>query len=123
MVNIAVTFLFDDIHYEIATVEKNCMKNVGITRTLKNLLSLQKSEKNKHGNADWRGAGETKTVSISDFILCVRLKMLMGLFEDYKRITVNVKQDLILLRLLSDLNAIYSEDAINIKLEITTTHW
>lgn len=122
LVNNAVAFLFDDIRYEIAASEVDRTRNVGITSTLKNLLSLRKSEKNKLGNAGWLGAGETKNVS-TDFTLCVPLKMFMGFFEDYRRIVVNVKQELILLRSSSDLNAIYSDDATEIKLEITSIHW
>ena len=120
-VNNAVAFLFDDIRYEIGGVEVDRIKNVGITTTIKNLLSVQKGELESLKNACWLGAG--KSEKTKEFSFSIPLHMLLGLTEDYKRIIANVKQELILLCSATDSNAVYSSDAVQITLEITNVCW
>lgn len=72
-------------------------------------------------NACWLGVGHT--LEKNEFSFTVPLKLLLGFAEDYKRIIVNVKQELVLLRSASDHNAIVSEDAVNIALNISSICW
>jgi hypothetical protein len=120
-INNAVAFLFDDIRYEIGGVEIDRIKNAGITTTIKNLLSIQQGELESLKNACWLGAG--KTDKTKEFSFSVPLHLLLGFAEDYKRIIANVRQELILLRSSTDSNAVYSENATQITLEITGVYW
>ena len=120
-VNNAVAFLFDDIRYEIGGVEVDRTKNVGITTTIKNLLSVQQSELESLRNACWLGVGETE--KFEEFSFSIPIRFLLGFAEDYKRVVTNVRQELILLRSSTDKNAVYSADATKITLEITNVHW
>lgn len=120
-VNNAVAFLFDDIRYEIGGVEVDRIKNVGITTTIKNLLSVQQGELESLKNACWLGSG--KTEKITEFSFSVPLHMLLGFAEDYKRVIANVRQELILLRSSTDLNAVHSTNAAEVVLEITGVYW
>lgn len=125
-----MAFLLEDIRYEIGGIEIDRTKNVGITSTIKNLLSVRKDEEPSLKNACWLGAGQTLELTPSgnktsvEFTFSVPLKMLMGFAEDYKRIVVNVKQELILLRSATDMNAnTVDEDTTEVKLEITGLYW
>jgi hypothetical protein len=122
LVNNAVAHLFDDIRYEIGGIEVDHSKNPGITTTVKGLLSLNNVENATLKNACWLGAGKTLD-GVKDFTFCVPLRLLLGFAEDYKKVLVNVKQELILLRSASDLDAIVSVDATSCSVEITNLYW
>lgn len=121
LVNNAMAFLFDDIRYEIGGVEIDRTKNVGITTTMKNLLSTSLDELVNLKNSCWLGPG--KTSEATEFTFSIPLSRLLGFAEDYKRIVVNVRQELILLRSASDYNAITSNDATSVTLTITGLYW
>lgn len=122
LVNNAIAYLFDDIRYEIGGIELDHTKNVGTTTTMKGILSVRDVEKDSLKNACWLGVG--KSLETTEFAFSVPLRLLLGFAEDYKRILVNVKQELILLRSASDLNAITSTDApTSCDIEITSLYW
>lgn len=122
LVNNAISYLFEDIRFEIAGIVVDHAKNVGITSTIKNLLSIREEEKNILKNACWFGPGGTYKTA-DEFTFSVPLRMLFGFMEDYKKIIVNVKQELILLRTATDRNAVFSTDASQFTLEITDLCW
>lgn len=121
LVNNAIAHLFDDIRYEIGGVEVDRTRNVGITSTIKNTMSIFSGEEGSLKNACWLGPG--KSEKTTSFSFSVPLKLLMGFFEDYKKIIVNVKQELILLRSASDKNAVLSTDASDVTLKIDNIYW
>ena len=121
LVNNAMAFLFEDIRYEIGGVEVDRVKNLGITTTIKNLLSARKEDEHNLKNACWLGV--KNTFDTSPFTFSVPLRLLMGFAEDYRRIVVNVKQELILLRSATDNNAVISADGDNLDLTITKLYW
>src|SRR5690242_20640207 len=74
-------------------------RNVGITTTMKNFISITPSESNHMYNAGW----SVDTFPVSDastgsFNVCIPLKCLLGFAEDFKRILLNVRQELVLIR-------------------------
>jgi hypothetical protein len=113
--NNAIAFLFEEIRFEMSGVEVDRTRRVGITTTIKNLLSLDDvEEKTKTINACWThpSSANTKLKSMintgqGSFNFLLPLKMLMGFAEDYTRIVINVKQELILLRAATDADALY----------------
>lgn len=121
LVNNAVAFLFEDIRYEIGGIEVDRTKNLGIATTMKNILSIREEEKVNLENACWFGPGESK--EISEFSFSIPLRLLLGFAEDYRRIIVNVKQELVLLRSATDVNAVVSSDAHEVVVEIQNVHW
>lgn len=121
LVNNAIAFLFDDIRYEISGVEIDRTKNVGISSTIKNVLSVRRDELIQLKNACWLEPG--KATETTAFTYTVPLKLLLGFAEDYKKVIVNVRQELILLRSASDDNAIISDDATSVELTITSLYW
>lgn len=121
----AMSFLFDEIRYEICGTEVDRVKNVGITTMMKNILTSRPSDEKWMQNAGWK----VTTVGVLDektsFSFCVPLKLLLGFAEDYNHILLNVKQELILLRASSDKNVVFQSAAAlhDIKLALDKVVW
>lgn len=113
--NNAMAFLFEEIRYELAGVEIARTRRLGVTSTMKNLLTFDTNEENARTiTACWTHPSKAiqtlKTAMISDngnFCFTVPLKMLMGFAEDYRHIVVNQKQELVLLRTATDTDALF----------------
>lgn len=99
-INNPMAFLFDEIRYEISGVTVDSTKKVGISSTLKGLASLTPHEKNMLTIAGWVEPDKDKIVpdSSGNFDFYIPLRLLLGFAEDYRRIIMNVKQELVLLR-------------------------
>lgn len=122
--NNAMAFLFENIRLEFNGVEIDRCKNVGITSTIKNILSLQFGEAKGLNHACWLGINAI--VNAPRFSYSVPLKMLLGFAEDHKKVVSNVKLELILLRSSSDKNSVISNDlegAGTWKVDITDIYW
>lgn len=125
LVNNAMSFLFDEIRYELCGTEIDRVKNVGITTTMKNILTSRPGDANWMENAGWK----VTTVSVLDektnFSYCVPLKLLLGFAEDYNHILLNVKQELVLLRSSTDKNAVFQSAASlhDIKIVLDKVVW
>ncbi|XP_046746393.1 uncharacterized protein LOC124411344 [Diprion similis] len=90
---------FDEIRYELNGVEIDRCKNVGITSTLKNYISLDQSKKNAMEIFGWKD-------------------------EDYKKIVANARHELILIRNRTDKNCYKTSAAAeDMRLEITKLQW
>lgn len=116
--NNAMAFLFEEIRYELAGVEVARTRRLGITSTIKNLLSLDANEQGSSTiTACWAHPSTAtttlKTMLGTDghFSFTVPLKLLMGFAEDYERIIVNQKQELVLLRTATDTDALHYNKA------------
>ncbi|EFN79522.1 hypothetical protein EAI_06732 [Harpegnathos saltator] len=104
--------MFDEIRYELDSVEIDRNRNVGITSTLKNYVSLSSNKNVIMKNAAWE---TTDTISPDGYFnFCVPLRV--GFCEDYKRIVINARHELILLRSRSDNNSLLGSSALDPKL-------
>ena len=133
--NNAMAFLFEEIRYELGGVEVARTRRVGITSALKNLLSFDVNEESTSTiTACWTHPAKATTTlqkmksTSGDFCFTVPLRMLMGFAEDYKRIIVNQKQELVLLWAASDTDALYynkstSEPAPDYNLKLQKVYW
>lgn len=123
LVNNFIAFLFEEIRYSIGGVDVDRTRNVGMTTTLKNLLSMRASDKNLWGNAGFTG----EKMSVEDngeFSCCVPLRMLLGFAEDYKKVVLNVRQELVLLRSSTDNNCVITaEQDARVKINLTKVNW
>lgn len=101
-----MAFLFDEIRYEISNIEIDRVKNVGITTSIKNLLSAKPNDINWMENACWNLPSTEAFAARSRFSFCIPLRLLLGFAEDYQKVLLNVKQELVLLRSATDKNAV-----------------
>ncbi|XP_070522394.1 uncharacterized protein [Cardiocondyla obscurior] len=114
------SFMFDEIRYELNGVEIDRNRNVGITSTLKNYISLTSDNAVMLQNAGW---SETSTTSEEFFNFYVPLSILLGFCEDYKRVVVNARHELILIRARNDNNSIIGNLELEPEIELHKIQW
>jgi len=96
--NNCVAFIFDEIRYELNNVEIDRNRNVGITSTLKNYVTVSSDRSVILRNVGW----DALTTAAGYFNFCVLLYILLGFSEDYKRMVINARHELILIRARND---------------------
>lgn len=101
-------FLFDEIRYELNGIEIDRCKQVGITSLMKGLVSFQKKNSDVLQLSSF-GAYEACNNSFS---YCIPLKYILGFAEDFKKIVINMKHELILVRSRNDNNCFIGEHNI-----------
>ena len=126
--NNCVAFMFDEIRYELNGVEVDRSRNPGITTALKHYASLSVDRSKALMNAGWDHtiAHDKDIFSSTSFNFCVPMNTLLGFCEDYRRIVMNARHELILIRARLDTNAMYATSvspAIVPKLEIRKIQW
>ncbi|KYN35097.1 hypothetical protein ALC56_10567 [Trachymyrmex septentrionalis] len=80
--------VFDEIRYELNGAEIDRNRNVGITSTLKNYVTVSSDRSVILRNAGWDA--QTTPIGYFNFSLYV----LLGFCEDYKRVMINLYDDL-----------------------------
>lgn len=103
------SFLFDSIRYELNGSEIDKCKNVGITSTLKGYASINASE---YSGMQSTCFPSTVRAAAGHFSLYIPLKLYLGFFEDYNRIILNCKHELILNRSRNDNNCFYGTNNV-----------
>lgn len=120
-----VLFLFDEIRYELSghTIDK--VRNPGVTTNMKNLISVTESDLVLCDNAGWNSSNDPNFMDDKgNFNLSIPLSMLLGFCEDYKKIIINTRQELVLLRSSTDLNCIVTSVSTEIpSIEIEKITW
>src|SRR5436190_778831 len=102
-----LAFLFDEVRYEIASKEVDSVRNPGIASLMKYVCSP--NTKKRYSNACIDTDDNLKKISENgEFSGCIPMEMLLGVFEDFDRVLVNVKQELILKIARNSLNAIFT---------------
>lgn len=124
-VNNGVAFLFDEIRYEIAGKTVDRVRNPGITTSMKGYLSYNTNESLRLQNAGWSPSAQSQVVNAEGYFnVCLPLRMLLGFAEDFRKILLNVKQELILIRSSTDTNAIVNSTAgETVKVDLTQISW
>jgi hypothetical protein len=124
LTNNAFAFMFEEIRYELNGMVVDKVRDVGITTTMKNLISLTEGEKNVLEMSGWSTTmSQPATVSNKNFSACLPLKRLLGLFEDYNKIMLGSKHELVLFRSKSDLNCMTIPATNDGKIIIEKIEW
>lgn len=130
LTNNFATFLFDEIRFELGGQRVDVCRLPGITSTLKGYASYSISESKMMSYAGWSPDNkeplqvqfvENAQDLSKKFTVCVPLKHIFGLAEDYRQIIVNMRQELVLIRARNDLNC-YRGDA-NSNITLTKIQW
>ena len=112
LTNNAFAYLFDELRYELNSVEVERVRNPGITTTLKGYISLSEPDLKTLSNQGWNTtSGKLKeSVPVVDadgnFNICISLDKLFGFAEDYRKMFFNSRHELVLIRAASDDNAL-----------------
>lgn len=104
-INNALLYLFQDIRYELNGVEIDKIKNAGITTTIKSLISMNESESKMSHAWGWNIEG-IKNIQGGSFSASIPLNNILGFAEDFKKVVINCRHELILLRSNTNLNAV-----------------
>lgn len=106
MVNNGPAFLFDEIRYEINGFEIDRCRNPGITTLMKGSVSYTYDDMLRMRNAGWlcHMSDENRASGNRTVNYCIPLSALFGFAEDYKRVVMNAKHELILVRSRSGVN-------------------
>ena len=126
LVDNAVAYLFEQIRYELNSVEIDKTRNLGAATLLKGLASMTNAEYTSSSNSGFAGLNDDNLVdsTTGNFSVCVPLKRWMGFFEDYEKIIISMRQELILQRASDDKNALYSTTtADSSKITIDSISW
>ncbi|KAK5637832.1 hypothetical protein RI129_000173 [Pyrocoelia pectoralis] len=106
LTNNFASFLFEEIRYELGGQRVDVCRNPGITSALKD-THLGWSPKNVEPlQVEYTKTGDNARY----FSVCIPLKHVFGMMEDYRQVIVNMKQELILIRSRSDTDC-YSGEA------------
>ena len=98
LVNNAICHLFEQIRYELNGVEIDKSKRVGLTTIMKGWISLSGQKEDFMLNSGWLDLKENLSI-INDkgsFDINIPLKMIFGFAEDYKKIIINCRHELVL---------------------------
>ena len=108
LVNNAICHLFEEIRYELNAIEIDKCKNVGLTTLMKGLVSHNPTQSFIIENAGWIDVEERQEIidNAGYFDVSIPLSLIFGFAEDYRKIVVNAKHELILIRSRNDLNAV-----------------
>lgn len=98
--------MLQEIKYKINDVDIDQTRNVGYASTVKGLVSFSTDQIRILNNGGWSSSDTSSIVKDGYFNAVLPLSTLMGFFEDYKKILINCKQELVILRSQSDANAI-----------------
>ena len=117
--NNCIAFMFDEIRYELDGVEIDRNRNVGITSTLKNYVTISSDKSVIMRNAGWDAHTDVRGY----FNFCVPMYMLLGFCEDYRRVVINARHELILIRARNDNNCLVGNSALESVIDIFKIQW
>ncbi|XP_036142905.1 uncharacterized protein LOC118645602 [Monomorium pharaonis] len=117
--NNCIAFMFDEIRYELDGVEIDRNRNVKITSSLKNYVTMSSDRSIIARNAGWDPWNPPNRY----FNFCVPLNMLLGFCEDYSCVVINARHELILIRARNDNNCLVGEPAREPEIELFKVQW
>ncbi|XP_018353647.1 PREDICTED: uncharacterized protein LOC108755251 [Trachymyrmex septentrionalis] len=117
--NNCVAFIFDEIRYELNGVEIDRNRNVGITSTIKNYVTVSSDRSVILWNAGW----DAQITAARYFNFCVPLYVLLGFCEDYRRVVINARHELILILARNDNNCLMGDSMTEPTLELFKVQW
>lgn len=119
-VNCFAGFMFDEIRYELNGVEIDRCKNVGFSNLIKGFPSIPVTDIPFLKISSWNEIDVQATQST--FNLCLPINLLLGFAEDYKKVIMNAKHELILVRSRSDSNCFYGVND-NAQINVKKIQW
>ncbi|XP_050516112.1 uncharacterized protein LOC126890974 [Diabrotica virgifera virgifera] len=124
-INNGISYLFRELRYELNGVTIDSVRNIGLISTLKNYLSLNENQSKLLQNAGWfPKEDKLKIDTHGNFNVCIPLKIWSGFFEDFQKIIINMRQELVLIREKDDIDAIIATDETETpKIEINKLYW
>ncbi|XP_044005910.1 uncharacterized protein LOC122850927 [Aphidius gifuensis] len=130
LVKMSIAHMFEEIRYEINGIEVDRSKNVGLTTLIKGYVSFNPNQKAFLENTGWIN-DEKIFDNEGNFNISIPLSILLGFAEDYRKIIINAKHELIIVRSNTDTNA-YKQTTVadaaaaaaeNVKISLEKIEW
>jgi hypothetical protein len=118
--------LFNEIRYEIAGVVVDRIRNPGMASNMKAYATYTKNQCTALENAGFFPKDQSTVIdkTTGRFNVVIPLKMFLGYCEDFKKILINLRQELVLIRANNDVNAFIFADATKIpKVTFQKIYW
>lgn len=96
-----ITFLFSEIRYELNGVEIDRCKMPGITTLMKNMIACQSTDLKSY-LLFTNGSG--RPLAVGTYHIVVPLRFLFGFCDDFRKVILNSKHELILVRSRTNTN-------------------
>jgi hypothetical protein len=114
-VNMGILFLFNEIRYEISGDSIDTVRNPGIASVLKGYATYNESQSKALQNSGWFPKEQSTIIDgvSGSFDVIIPLHMVLGLCEDFKKVLVNARQELVLRRGSDDSNAFLLDDDLD----------
>jgi hypothetical protein len=117
-------FMFEQLKYTLNGVLIDEVRNPGITSTLKSYISFNDNESKRLAVGGWDPFANTiQSTFGTHFSACIPLKFFLGFFEDYKKLILGARQELILLRSKTDDNCYISTGTKTATVKIDKIEW
>lgn len=120
-INNPISFLFQNIKYELNGVEIDHIKNAGITTTMKSYISMNEADSKIAALWGWNINGLKQ--KDGHFNVIIPLNKILGFAEDYNKILINCRHELILQRSNSAINSVIMEKNDDVNIEIQKVQW
>lgn len=126
-----VSFLFNDVRYELNGVEIDRLRNVGLSSTIKLMTASRASHLNGYSafceSMEISSPRSANIANSKDYDVVLPLSVWFGFCDDYRKIIINCKHELILNRSRDTLDCVTggSDNAAHarITLRITKMQW
>lgn len=115
----ATSFMFSEVRYELNNIEIDRIKNPGITTLLKRSCAYKGVQHRLKNQIDYYNK---KTISNKNYQILIPLSYLLGFCDDYNKIIMNAKHELILVRSRSNMN-VYISESEGYALTVTKIRW
>lgn len=112
-------FLFSEIRYELNGTEIDRTKNVGLSSTLKMCTAIHESDCTL---SQITATSTNQNVTIRTHQFIIPLKQVLGFCDDYRRIIMNAKHELILIRNRRDIYS-YTAPSESFNIRVTKIQW
>lgn len=122
------SYLFTDARYELDGIIVDRIKNVGITSTMKLKTAAAQSNTNGYYNFCKTFKGKQAQNAIETiYDVMLPLSIWFGFFDDYRKVILNSRHELILNRARNSLNCVYGGDtkatSPTVNITITKLEW
>ena len=116
---------FNECRYLINGIEVDETRGLGIATAMKGMCSITSEELGQLDSAGWGEYGDLHSRQAGNhFSICVPLKLILGFAEDYQKVLLGVRQELVFVRSRSDVNCFISPTENDTsELDITKMTW
>lgn len=114
-----IAHMFSEMRYELNGIEIDRNKSPGITTTMKCLVACKSEDERSYLLMN---ENSNKSIAAGTYRMLFPLRFIFGFCDDYRKIIMNCKHELILTRSRSN-ECIYEANAELVKLKINKIHW